>query len=345
MRRLILKSFLFLSLVAGTFIFPAWVLAVSREWTPVNDLMKNHLSGKPALIGLAYSDPEEYFKLEAARSRRAEVLALGNSRVMQFRSEFVKDSFYNAAFGNAGIADLRTFFRHLSPQEKPKFLILGLDQVTFNPHHQFPPKAEDKFKEPDPRTYQVRMLIHQWDQIYRDWFKHKFRIADLVRPGSDGVQRIGLSAVVRDEGFRNDGSYQWHRRDDNDLQWIANKDWEYVPADTVSAEALSNLEALLSECKQRGVVVAAFLTPYSPSVYHALEEKKGDYAWVFALSDKLRPLFERYGFIFADFTDPALLEADETKFLDGRHTKDGVYAKLWSLWTDREPTLKALRSA
>ena len=56
---------------------------------------ENHNS----IIGLGYNEQTSYYKLVNANYYQANVLALGTSRVMQFKNEFFEESFYNCGGG------------------------------------------------------------------------------------------------------------------------------------------------------------------------------------------------------------------------------------------------------
>src|SRR5688572_16518870 len=107
MRRLILKLFLFAFFLALIFAFPVWVLNTSGEWLPIERIAERHAGERPVLVGLAYSDYLGDLKLRAAQKRRAEILAVGSSRVMQFGSGLFSRSFYNAGVGQPHLKDFQ----------------------------------------------------------------------------------------------------------------------------------------------------------------------------------------------------------------------------------------------
>src|SRR6266496_2172656 len=74
------------------------------------------------------------YKFNEIQRRRPEVLALGSSRVMQFRAQmFGEDSkvFYDAGGIVQCIEDL-TLVLHQMPELKPRVVILGVDMWWFN---------------------------------------------------------------------------------------------------------------------------------------------------------------------------------------------------------------------
>ena len=142
MRRFLIKC--------GVFSIPLWVifapalihLETYRELESI-EVMASQNQHNDVLIGLAYTDPMHLVKQAVLKNRQPEVIALGTSRVLQFR-DFVfskPDSFYNCGRAIGKIQDLRAFLSAY-PHKKPKAIILGLDQDLFNVDE------EDLSKEP-----------------------------------------------------------------------------------------------------------------------------------------------------------------------------------------------------
>jgi len=344
MRKLIFKLVVFLLPLAGLLAFPVWVFGVSGEWRPVEDLVRTARGSRPVLIEPAHTDLFGYFKLRSVQERKPEVVSLGSSRVMQFRADFFDTSFFNAGFGGIRLEGYRQFIERLAPGDEPGLLILGLDQRFFNPRFTLPPREffEDRY----PGSNWI-VLTGVWHRIYRDWWSGKFRIADLTGPQAwnDGTTRIGLGALSHDAGFRNDGSHHWYwwESHDKDLKDIAGDRGSYIRSKSISEKSLAEIEALLLLCRARGIQVAGFLPPFSPQVHDALKREAPEYAYIFELADRLRPLFDRQGFVFEDFTDPYASGIDRDGFFDGEHASEKAYRRLWERWSRKEPFLGPYR--
>lgn len=336
---LTLRTLLFMLLVGSTFVFPAWVLEASGEFISVDGAVGRFLLPRPVLLGLAYSDSTASVKLKVVQTAKPRVVALGTSRVMLFRSDWFQGSFFNAG-GAHVLGDFQKFLDRLTPGGEPELLIIGVDQHFFNPNWDYP--KTDIYQEADRQRPVLWRLFRTWDKVYVDWLTGKFQIADLTRAYPDGVERVGVRAIVRDTGFRNDGSQQFDRSEAHteDLVDIERGAGVYVRGNSLSDRAFAELESFLSHCQRRGIYVAGFLPPYSPPVYDALEKQRGEYAFAFALADRLRPIFERYDFAFEDFTDPARFHMEDKGFVDGRHGSERAYQHLWSVWRERDPLLR-----
>jgi hypothetical protein len=343
MRRLILKMLLFAAIVAAVLALPAWVLHVSGEWESVDTMAESFLSEQPTLAGHIYIKPEGNFKIKVARARKAEVITLGDSRVMQFRPDFFKRSFYNVGGGGWALADLRTFIEKLGTESQPKLIILSLDHHYFNDNRSDLGPDPKRFDPPDLLKYRSRLLFTRWDEIYKDLLAGHFKLSEIAGQRGDGIRRFGLLAKTTQEGFRNDGSYQWTHPEylEDDLTNLANEEEAYIPDDHVSESRLAELDAFLAELKSRGIGVAGILPPYSNQAYRVLASKKEKYVWIFGSGQRLKEVFGKHGFLFQDFTDVTQFGFPDDVFFDGEHVPEKVYRRLWAEWVERDPELRA----
>lgn len=347
MRSLVIRLVIFLLPAAATLVFPAWVLFASGESEPDEVFLDLRRQSRPFLVGRAYSDAMGYLKLKTVQVEAPPIVALGTSRVMPFRQDFFGTRFFNAGSGEyRQFDDLLAFLRQIPAGGEPKLIVLGLDQKFFNARWTSrisEPFARQQLKENRMRWWSL--LRASWPSVYRDYLMGKFRIADLVRPQPDGVRRIGLTAAVRNSGYREDGSFTWDfwEFDAEDLKQIARDESYYVYGTSVSDRAIEDVKMFLAECRQRDIYVAGFLPPFSPRVYHALEQHREQYAFMFQLAGRLQPLFDRFGFSFADFTNPARCEIRRDGFFDGQHASENGYRRLWTCWTEADARLQAFR--
>jgi hypothetical protein len=341
MQRLILRLLVFLVPPAALLAFPAWVLLASGEFTPDETFLELRRQSQPFLVGRAYSDSMGYLKLKTVQVESPEIVALGSSRVILFRQNFFSERFFNAGSGAyQQFEDLLAFLRFIPAGGEPKLIILGLDQKFFNSNWTGHPP--DPFGRPHESTSALRLMRASWVDVYRDYFAGKFQVMDLIHPRSDGVRRIGLQAVVRSVGYREDGSltWPWWDFDAEDLKKIDRHEGEYVRGSRISDRTIEELRTFLKECQKRGIRVAGFLPPFSPRVYRALKQDPNNYGFMFDLADRLRPLFHQYGFSVADFTNPARCEIERDGFFDGLHASENGYRRLWACWMEGDDLLK-----
>ena len=99
---------------------------ISKEISDVDDCISYQRENPDSLFGLGYTDPTQYYKLTNADYYQAPVIALGTSRVMQFRDLYFKDFFYNCGGAVGGnYLEYKNFLENL--EYKPDVIILGLD--------------------------------------------------------------------------------------------------------------------------------------------------------------------------------------------------------------------------
>lgn len=296
----------------------------------VREAAARMLAGEQMLYGTAYRNDTRDLKHYVASGLGADLLVLGSSRSMQFRSQFFTEpSFYNAG-GAAGYSNEYLYFLQNLPEDKlPKTLILQLDQYNYQMKWGVQRSDEESFGygESDFKAgYAVRKAM-------TDWAQGKYKITDLLNPAQGAV---GVAAAGRGSGFYNDGSYNYGRVNEFPAEGgdpgfsdtmrridfgINRFEW----ADKLYAPALTDLRVLLEWCSARQIRVVAILAPYAPSIVHKMEQS-GNYTYMQRLSEVIAAMCEVYGFEFFDYT--YMENTTDEEFIDGYHGSDRVYCKI-----------------
>ncbi|MEM7391341.1 MAG: hypothetical protein AAF492_03250, partial [Verrucomicrobiota bacterium] len=128
--KLVLFAFPWLLLIGGI----GLVFFAAEETVSPDRAIQKQTADRSIIYGPAYSNPNPSYKFKAAVARKPEVLALGTSRVMQFRSWLFTqkpDAFYNAGGAVTKLPDIQQFLALIEPD--PKVILLGLDHYFFNP--------------------------------------------------------------------------------------------------------------------------------------------------------------------------------------------------------------------
>src|SRR4030095_8142584 len=178
-----------------------------------------------------------------------------------------------------------------------------------------------------------------WMEVYKDYLAGKFNFRTLVRRPST---HIGLSAVARGAGFRNDGSYSYGVRgsDDEDTRFreaferIEKGNQRFQYGGSVSKRALDELALLLEQCANKDIRVVAFLPPYANVVWRAMKSKGVEYKYMCEIAHKVTPLFDHYGFRFFDFSDVASVGASDAEAVDGLHGSESAYLRMFLQMAD-----------
>ena len=310
-------------------------LEVVGELIGCEEIVEEQLA-HDSLVAMAYSNPARCLKAKMVEARKPTIVALGSSRVMQFREFFFMKPkrFYNAGGAVARIRDFNAFLEEVDT-EGIELFVIALDQYYFN--HNFDDMTRS------PKSFENRysaMRVLRKQTLLQNYWEGKIDLARIGRPA-----RIGLTALMYDEGFRPDGSYRSGRlikfpelAEDIDFHDTYDRieagDRRFQYGAEVNPEAFDELDDFLSACQKRRIQVVAILPPYAHEVWGALmehgEEEIADhrYAYMVDLPSTLQPLFDRYGFEFFDFSDIARVGSPDDETLDGFHGSEVAYLRL-----------------
>ncbi len=332
------KTFLFLSPFIILFTFPLAVFLWSGENVSIHAVIRSQKSsGQTVLLGKAYTYPDPFYKLEATLERKPDILALGTSRVLEFRSKFFQnETFFNAGRAIFVIEDFKTFLDRIPVKSQPRVIIVGLDQHLFFPGNRGRTRLEAYQTQP---SVWGAFLTQGWRQIYYDFWVHKFTPQDLVPSGDERV--VGLTALVRHSGFRNDGSYQYgdpRMQTYEEREKIIDKAVRDVTPEhcteyeeAIAPETLDALRAFLETARGRNITVIGFVPPYA----HRLYEKMRSFpdsacaANIQKLPDALRVLFSESRFELFDFTDTASFGGSDKEMIDDVHAGEKSYLRMF----------------
>ncbi|MFZ5802858.1 MAG: hypothetical protein ACOY3K_07125 [Candidatus Omnitrophota bacterium] len=336
--------------------FPAYVMGRAGEFTSTRKVMElQEKNERPYMICPAYNDPWGYIKYKSAQHRGADILALGSSRVMMLRQTFFRVPFYNGARGVSEMKHFRIFLEALPEKARPKILLMGLDPNFFNPGWVWSSSFPIYYEPPRYKEW-LLVLGKRWKDVYWDLARGAFELG-MLRRQTPGIERIGLIAKAKNNGFLNDGSYLYqdffdarkteiHAPADEsfkeDLENVRMGRDVYVPASEISESSLAELERFLAQARRMKVHVIGYVPPYAPAVYKALRLKGQDDAFLGRLEPVLKPLFKKYGFSFFDFKNPEILSGVDEEFHDGEHDGGEVSARIVKAMAQKDSLLKKL---
>ncbi len=367
--------------------FPAYVFVTSGEGMSTKSVVAAQMSkDSPILFGAAYGNSTAYYKLRFLYDFKPNVIVLGTSRVLQFRSGFFTPleaerpatcrgdecliSFTNAGFNaqrelltgftadtrflNAGgsisrIEQFREFLDKIPRRKEPNIIIIGIDQNFFDPSWRGrTPVGIDELTVFDSPA---NVFLNSWTKIYRDYYRRKFTLADLTDSGKER-RAIGLNARRNGNGFRNDGSYRYgyfldhtDAREDavseiHNFDRVKTTDPHLKKAPgTLDEASIKALESFLNVAAERNIHVVGFLPPYPPSVYASLSLGRQDFPYIFALFDRLQPLFAAHGFSLYDFSNSAAFGSSDAEMIDLIHGSEKTYARLFLKIAETDPKL------
>lgn len=313
-------------LVCGLF---GYIVLTSGESLTEEEIAAKVLSGEELLWGLGYRDNTRYLKHLVASEAEANLLVLGTSRSMQFRSEFfATDSFYNAGGGANYTHEYLFFLENLPKEALPDTLLVVFDQYFFQEGWSNPENLPElDYAHRDFNFYSA------WNALLKNFGIGKVDLLQSVLP-HPGV--YGLSALNRGSGFYSDGSYYYgnlieHPEKGSDVGFhdsfdrIAKGENRFEYADEVSPRCLAIVDEMLAFCAQNEIAVVAVIPPYAPSVYARMMET-GQYGYIEQLPQALGETCAAYGFECFDFTN--MPNTTDAEYFDGYHGSSRVYARI-----------------
>ena len=259
------------------------------------------------------------YQLEVYRASKADVLALGSSRMLRFHQEYFDSSFSSAGLGMSDLAEGKVFLGQALAIHKPKVILLGLDFWWFNGDAAQGPGTDEADNAPSAITRSKLVAPYTW--LWQG----------KVAPGEFGgtllrgapQDRLGVHAIVWNEGFLADGSsgpledgpsdLAPDRFDDGLARARAGAD--KFQAGTSLGDRLALLKEILATARQNDVQVVLFLGPMPPPVAEAMRASGADYAYV----DKLKGALNAMPVEYYDFLTPSPLTSDPADYTDGVH--------------------------
>ncbi len=344
------RNLVFFLVIPVCFFTPTVILfLISGEMYSLPAVERLSRGDRTILFSTAYSNFHPRLQKDEVIARKPVILALGSSRVGEFRGAFFKDPrvFYNATGVVMTMSDFGTFFKTVTPYT-PQILIVGMDHYFFNPEYTVKDLAhrEDPFRSDPVMNHEIFLDAFfrngGWWKVYRDYAKGKFTLASVFN-SPENATVIGLRARAVGSGSINDGSDYYgeviHSRamQQTVLTNISNLAGEISPTNggeygsSISVDALNELRDFLAFCETNGIFVVGFLPPISHAVYEQLGNyPDASYESSFRrLAPILASLYEEHSFDFYDFSDITSFGSSDSEMVEAKHGSEKMYARLF----------------
>ena len=315
----------------------------------VERAVETQAEGTFAIFGSGISQDFVDYKLRLYARVRPEIVAIGSSRVMQFRSHCFAKKFLNMGGVAGNLPVLRSTLDAMLKVHRPEAVILGLDFWWF-----MPAWNADPFQEEPPTsgsyTYSLANLKKPWDWLVTG----KISVADLLRPltGDFRSDRFGIMAQQTDDGFGSDGS--WYNTGEStgqkapfDFQFrdtmsqvLSGSKAFYHVSDKMPAPCQAHLDAfaeIFCRLQARGIRTFVFIAPLSETIYQAMRKMQAEYPHLFGLAEALRAR----GLNVLDLSNPRSLGANDCEFIDGFHGGEITYLRVLRSLCDQWSALLA----
>lgn len=348
-----------LALFLAPFFLSIFILTVTMiymgESMPLEWVVKMQMADDRVLYRPQYGNRDQAFKALSVSLRRPEILAVGSSRILQFRAGFFNrnpDVFYNAAAPAWRLPQVTELIYGIAPEALPKVLILAIDPPWFNENY-----LGDDFPTPVSDVDNLTLVNRS---VVQDLLKGRHFLRDGItpsafwnraEPGGSGGLALGLRAINDGHGFRSDGSEQYgdfliakwlgqtQQREAHLVMMRDGKDM-YVFGDTVSEEKLAQLGALLDYAAEHNITVIGYLPSYAPTLWAEMVAA-GNHTYITDLTPRLQALFDAHDFPFFDFSDGANTDSRDDEFFDGWHASELSNLRLFLKMAEAQPEIFA----
>ena len=297
------------------------------------------------LYAQGFFNARNEYKILGAKAAKAEVLALGSSRVMQLRQEDIpRRRFYNAANSASMLGEvdgMAAILKSVVEDAVPRTVLLELDPWLFNPNYPSNQKKAGGRGRLKRLLYENRvsraLLDGYWSLVWRlESYEALIRcgrpwLRELAVPSGPG---IGLDARLLRTGFASDGSFVYPREYlERKEPELSAEEWErafqgrnvwYPETDRLDASALAGLERLMDLARERRIRVVGVLPPFRPDLYAVLERRAFFRSFRTTVCETLR---RRGGECF-DFSSPASLGLSAADFYDEKHMNQRAWRQI-----------------
>lgn len=344
--------FLPLGVILG-FPFLTWWKA--GEFQSSEKIVSAFLSDKPTLVGQAYLPTDRAIGIEIMKRIHPNIVALGNSRVLEFRKKFFVDGkkFFDAGERTFNASDYRKRYLDLIPEgQEPSVIILGVEQTYFI--SRWTQESLDAPEDVQSAVDPFNNFMNQWPQFYLDAFHKKIDFGSVFFSSSSATTKIGLDAVVNHNGIRNDGSYQNGQIVSNpsnpNLEDASFKNTymrikmnccKFQQSQDVSLPAVQEMDRFLQEAERRHIYVVGFLPPYPHIIYQKMLSLTPAYSYIQKLPSALQPIFAKHHFPLFNFTDLATTGATTEEMIDGLHASEKAELRIWIKMVEQDPILQS----
>lgn len=204
-----LYKWLFINIfvLAGFFLISSLILVEFREAYTDDEILSECDN---ILFGSAVTE-SSLIKFKVIEQKKPKVVAIGSSRVMQFRSNyFINRDFYTMGGTAGSIIDAGKTFERIKKSYIPEVVILGVDLWWLNPNYSHASNLENLVAVRESKYKKIFQLVgfmkNDKEMRYMIFHMEDIRAMDAV----GNRKAVGLSAAVKAEGYRlADGSYQY----------------------------------------------------------------------------------------------------------------------------------------
>jgi len=322
------------------------LLQATGELISVDTVARMQMLGLPFIYQSRLSDHTYRLKVTAARARQPDVVVLGPSRMLQWRSAMFRPySFYNAGQVANTQADFRRFLDDVG--YAPKIVLFSLEFFTLHP------EWDAIFRN---RSYvdrggfgsgeQATILRGLWPLIRQD----PRLLVRWPREPVYGLRAFGLRAVETGAGLRPDGSFHyggiiagWRGQGNDSVEETLSRVRVGAPpfpsADHLDVDQMREVERFARLARERGIRLICITPPHAAEVVEALDRSPLHGNWRQFQSAATADWIRAQGMLYFNFTRLESFAGRREEFVDPFHPSEPASVRML-LAMRRDPTFR-----
>lgn len=298
------------------------------ESLTIAEIIKLQNSDPSLLYGTAINENTISYKLELYKDKKPKIIALGQSRVMQFRDYFFSQSFINMGGAWSNMRLTKQLAQEIIDEYQPEVVIISVDYWLFNL------LPEGSIGQYSTKNNPLAGVVKPWIWLKERKISFSEYFQDLFNQNQQ-LKNIGIMGRYQHTGFGGDGSYYYNNfvfghvpsndpHFESTLSHLKDKDWCFESSVHMSQEKFNNFLDILNIFYSKGIKVVLFMPPLAPTVYGQLAQELSHFAYY----QEVAAEFAKNHLYYADYFNPASVDSDDCEFVDGLHPGDLVYAKI-----------------
>lgn len=284
-----------------------------------------------AIYGSSLNENYFSYRLELIKAKKPEIVAIGSSRVGQFKQKYFNQSFIAAANGGNSLAETRYFIQEMLKFHKPKLIILGIDPWWFN--KKMPNSPINAYQNIQGKEITASKTLEGIQILFSHakFFIKALRENQTTQNPYTQFPSLGFRALIHSNGSFPDGSYLYFStisglspqniKFQDSKERIQKEIFPFYYGASIDSQRLIELQTLQRFIQDQQIKLLVIIAPLAPTIYKLLIEQT-QYSYLRELST-----LTKANHIY-NFLNPNTLKTTDCEFYDGFHGGDIVYARM-----------------